>query len=147
MIRRPPRSTRTDTLFPYPTLFRSQGQFLCWLNSRYEPLDVEPVDAVDELGELAEKLLVPKSFLEDIVALLEDKGQVVLYGPPGTGKTYLARELARVLAPDPNRRMLVQFHPPTPYEEFLEGTRPDETEGKPRSEERGVGHEGVEQGK
>src|SRR3546814_17150890 len=25
MIRRPPRSTRTDTLFPYPTLFRSAG--------------------------------------------------------------------------------------------------------------------------
>src|SRR3546814_14053537 len=27
MIRRPPRSTRTDTLFPYTTLFRS---FRCW---------------------------------------------------------------------------------------------------------------------
>src|SRR3546814_7762269 len=27
MIRRPPRSTRTDTLFPYTTLFRS---VLCW---------------------------------------------------------------------------------------------------------------------
>src|SRR3546814_20737773 len=26
MIRRPPRSTRTDTLFPYTTLFRSRGQ-------------------------------------------------------------------------------------------------------------------------
>src|SRR3546814_5709045 len=26
MIRRPPRSTRTDTLFPYTTLFRSNGQ-------------------------------------------------------------------------------------------------------------------------
>src|SRR3546814_15889261 len=26
MIRRPPRSTRTDTLFPYTTLFRSDGQ-------------------------------------------------------------------------------------------------------------------------
>src|SRR3546814_5193175 len=25
MIRRPPRSTRTDTLFPYPTLFRSEN--------------------------------------------------------------------------------------------------------------------------
>src|SRR3546814_1850885 len=25
MIRRPPRSTRTDTLFPYTTLFRSHG--------------------------------------------------------------------------------------------------------------------------
>src|SRR3546814_14703092 len=26
MIRRPPRSTRTDTLFPYTTLFRSYSQ-------------------------------------------------------------------------------------------------------------------------
>src|SRR3546814_19303270 len=26
MIRRPPRSTRTDTLFPYTTLFRSFGE-------------------------------------------------------------------------------------------------------------------------
>src|SRR3546814_10468049 len=26
MIRRPPRSTRTDTLFPYPTLFRSREE-------------------------------------------------------------------------------------------------------------------------
>src|SRR3546814_4934478 len=26
MIRRPPRATRTDTLFPYTTLFRSQRQ-------------------------------------------------------------------------------------------------------------------------
>src|SRR3546814_9988217 len=26
MIRRPPRSTRTDTLFPYTTLFRSQTE-------------------------------------------------------------------------------------------------------------------------
>src|SRR3546814_4945287 len=28
MIRRPPRSTRTDTLFPYTTLFRSQAGML-----------------------------------------------------------------------------------------------------------------------
>src|SRR3546814_16950778 len=29
MIRRPPRSTRTDTLFPDPTLFRSRHGRLC----------------------------------------------------------------------------------------------------------------------
>src|SRR3546814_4735551 len=29
MIRRPPRSTRTDTLFPYTTLVRSMRLFLC----------------------------------------------------------------------------------------------------------------------
>src|SRR3546814_2640033 len=28
MIRRPPRSTRTDTLFPYTTLFRSRGELV-----------------------------------------------------------------------------------------------------------------------
>src|SRR3546814_15788919 len=28
MIRRPPRSTRTDTLFPYTTLFRSEARAL-----------------------------------------------------------------------------------------------------------------------
>src|SRR3546814_7402112 len=35
MIRRPPRSTRTDTLFPYTTLFRSAPlsglQWLLWI--------------------------------------------------------------------------------------------------------------------
>src|SRR3546814_7939600 len=30
MIRRPPRSTRTDTLFPDTTLFRSVGPFTAW---------------------------------------------------------------------------------------------------------------------
>src|SRR3546814_5917614 len=30
MIRRPPRSTRTDTLFPYTTLFRSQKILWSW---------------------------------------------------------------------------------------------------------------------
>src|SRR3546814_9475424 len=37
MIRRPPRSTRTDTLFPYTTLFRSpwqQEQATRWLGQR-----------------------------------------------------------------------------------------------------------------
>src|SRR3546814_19235736 len=38
MIRRPPRSTRTDTLFPYTTLFRSGpggGFQLCRIRRRY----------------------------------------------------------------------------------------------------------------
>src|SRR3546814_3560078 len=33
MIRRPPRSTRTDTLFPYTTLFRSPAEFCHVANS------------------------------------------------------------------------------------------------------------------
>src|SRR3546814_8844846 len=33
MIRRPPRSTRTDTLFPYTTLFRSFDDGICILQN------------------------------------------------------------------------------------------------------------------
>src|SRR3546814_9324645 len=36
MLRRPPRSTRTDTLFPYPTLFRS-GSATVDLGRDYRP--------------------------------------------------------------------------------------------------------------
>src|SRR3546814_15921885 len=39
MIRRPPRSTRTDTLFPYTTLFRSCNT---WDNQHYLSEDADP---------------------------------------------------------------------------------------------------------
>src|SRR3546814_2871933 len=39
MIRRPPRSTRTDTLFPYTTLFRSSPNMLA------QPTEQETLDA------------------------------------------------------------------------------------------------------
>ena len=82
-------------------------------------------DTLDEsLEKAADELLVDVEFLQDIVELLEDKGQVILYGPPGTGKTYLARKLATALAAEEARRALLQFHPSTSYEDFFEGYRP-----------------------
>src|SRR3546814_5522379 len=47
MIRRPPRSTRTDTLFPYTTLFRSVGD-VC--NTPGRSLYVRLVASPDGLG-------------------------------------------------------------------------------------------------
>ncbi len=86
--------------------------------------EMDSVDLEETLTETAEKLLVDVKLLDDIVELLEDKRQVILYGPPGTGKTYLARELAKALAPQESCRELVQFHPSTSYEDFFEGYRP-----------------------
>ena len=102
------------------------GAFLGWLlqqDSLGSPME-DPLDSPIDLTELATEMLVRVEFLEDIVSLLDDKGQVILYGPPGTGKTYLARELAKALAPDESCRALVQFHPSTSYEDFFEGYRP-----------------------
>ena len=112
---------RLDRLFPGDAW--GMTQFLYWYLEREDQPEIE--SDRDVLGELADKLLVDKPFLEDIVALLEDKGQVIFYGPPGTGKTYLARKLAETLAPDPSRRALVQFHPSSSYEDFFEGYRPE----------------------
>src|SRR3546814_12013851 len=53
MIRRPPRSTRTDTLFPYTTLFRSGcGKLRGWR-------DVRNVDAKYVDGNGAMQITVP----------------------------------------------------------------------------------------
>lgn len=114
---------RLDRFFPGDPW--GMAQFLYRYAEREE--DTGPEPEVDPLDELAEELLVDRSFLDDMVALLEDKGQVILYGPPGTGKTYLARKLAEALVPDAARRSLVQFHPSTSYEDFFEGYRPDTT--------------------
>ena len=111
------------------------AKFLYWLMKQEDPtrvgLDQEdserptpPATSGRDLTAVAARLLVEVGFLEDIVELLEDKGQVILYGPPGTGKTYVAQELAKELAPEESSRTLVQFHPSTSYEDFFEGYRP-----------------------
>src|SRR3546814_9910834 len=48
MVRRPPRSTRTDTLFPYTTLFRSIEDLL--LQSRHGQLEGYGVSAQRVVG-------------------------------------------------------------------------------------------------
>src|SRR3546814_5512185 len=51
MIRRPPRSTRTDTLFPYTTLFRSEQQILATRTSCEKQKDDDGAGKVDEESE------------------------------------------------------------------------------------------------
>src|SRR3546814_1677692 len=66
MIRRPPRSTRTDTLFPYTTLFRSWSH-----NWGFVPL-TQP--EIDDVG----KKLKPIVF-NDLIRIAELDGRPVAF--------------------------------------------------------------------
>jgi 5-methylcytosine-specific restriction protein B len=117
--------TRLDPLFSDDPW--GQMQFLYWLLEQdEEPVVLGGVDPVEErVAEAADDLYLDHEFLDNIVSLLRDLGQVIFYGPPGTGKTHVALRLAEALTGDEDRWSLVQFHPSTSYEDFFEGYRPD----------------------
>src|SRR3546814_6884574 len=50
MIRRPPRATRTDTLFPYTTLFRSGLERVGFVCQRAADGDARRGDAGEQIG-------------------------------------------------------------------------------------------------
>jgi 5-methylcytosine-specific restriction protein B len=107
--------------------------FLAWRSGTSVPAPAEPEQgetqpATRSLQHLADELFVPEEFLDTVLALLRERGQLILYGPPGTGKTYIARKLMEFIAPESARREVVQFHPSYSYEDFVEGYRPSTSE-------------------
>src|SRR3546814_6300010 len=77
MIRRPPRPTRTDPLFPYTTLFRA-------LTARAESGKLDPVIGRDEEIRRTIQVLQRRT-----------KNNPVLIGEPGVGKTAIVEGLAQ----------------------------------------------------
>src|SRR3546814_12784241 len=68
MIRRPPRSTRTDTLFPYTTLFRSHGGHAAVGDLVQHAADVDegkPGDAGGDQGEEGDRAERPEQAQAD----------------------------------------------------------------------------------
>src|SRR3546814_2781644 len=58
MIRRPPRSTRTDTLFPYTTLFRSPIQAGNWIVLVGDHEQLQPQHPESVVEEVAKRLRI-----------------------------------------------------------------------------------------
>src|SRR3546814_18639108 len=79
MIRRPPRSTRTDTLFPYTTLFRSQlaGRARAMAAEAARPLVVRGLNVA----------YARKPVLWQIDYAAPTEGLIAIVGPNGAGKS------------------------------------------------------------
>src|SRR3546814_17026105 len=118
MIRRPPRSTRTDTLFPYTTLFRSRaGKFPAILEDEVVGKSASELyrDARAMLDRIiADKWLTAKAVFGLWPANWRGDDVIVEAAPEGTsGPT--ARHLLRTTVAQPAERTdfrLAAFHPP-----------------------------------
>lgn len=85
-----------------------------------------------EIGNIVEDgCFLPEANLNDALARLSSKKNLILQGPPGTGKTWLAKRLAYALIGTRDRKVTrkrmrsIQFHPSLSYEDFVRGWRPD----------------------
>lgn len=85
------------------------------------PLQPYSIEQISQDG-----CFVPMASLEEILARLHSKKNLILQGPPGTGKTWLARRLAFALIGqrDESKIRALQFHPNLSYEDFVRGWRP-----------------------
>src|SRR3546814_18463585 len=113
MIRRPPRSTRTDTLFPYTTLFRSSRRRPCVRTvaargAAFERLQAQVGVALDLVGSLGDALDRMVEFLEpprqdphlDLELLpLGEQGRAHRRGTGGTGPADRAHRRRRAGQP------------------------------------------------
>lgn len=132
-----------------------EGERLGWAPEEYAAFDawrtgkvVEPPSADDapvkdgedaETADVAEGTLeglgarlsfapADLGWLEETIALLLEKRQIIFQGPPGTGKTFIARAVAQFVVGHADRVRVVQFHPSYSYEDFVAGLRPDPDE-------------------
>src|SRR3546814_150591 len=112
MIRRPPRSTRTDTLFPYPTLFRSPIFLdIKGVGTRSCEKFVAPVprdagldrtlviinDRVGAVAEAGQRELCHRRWLRVVIGRVAIDDRIVQDDPEaGVPETVLERELPAV---------------------------------------------------
>jgi hypothetical protein len=107
----------------------SYEDFVAFVRDQYFESHVSPPApsaAPFSVEQALESLFMPRSLLEDILAALRRKKNVILQGPPGVGKTFAARHIAFALLGelDQSRVEMVQFHQSYAYEDFVQGWRP-----------------------
>jgi len=81
------------------------------------------------MDDFLEEVYMDEESYDNIVAVLQNKKNIILQGAPGVGKTFVAKRLAYAImgVKDVDRVMMVQFHQSYSYEDFIMGFRPTAT--------------------
>src|SRR3546814_12055771 len=138
MIRRPPRSTRTNTLFPYTTLFRSVGDDWQAIN-RFAGSDLSIVQKFDEIFGVTSRSKLEKTFRSN-QGISQTAGRFVAKNPLQLQKTVKSHDQATQAVID-----ILQYRKPEDQVALVDRTLAALSERglAARSEERRVGKEGV----
>lgn len=76
-------------------------------------------------------LFLDRNEVDEMMASLSEKKNIILQGPPGVGKTLVARQLAKLITggASSDHSQMVQFHQSYSYEDFVQGWRPNGSGG------------------
>lgn len=109
-------------------LTRGEYDFIVDMIREENPVAVTTsIDAYTKSDFLDDVYMTEKRY-ENLVAVLQNKKNIILQGAPGVGKTFAARRLAWSIMgeKDDSRIEFVQFHQNYSYEDFMMGYKPVE---------------------
>ena len=137
-----PEPVTYETLKGMPELANSevmrnnQGSLFKLTKEEYNAileLDLTEEKGLDEysIADAEKEIFLPTNKIEDILASLEYKKNIILQGPPGVGKTFMAKRIAYLMMEekDNSKIEMIQFHQSYSYEDFIQGYRPKEDGG------------------
>ena len=109
-------------------LTRGEYDFIVDLIREENPLQSESTIDTYTKDDFLEEVYMTETRYENLVAVLQNKKNIILQGAPGVGKTFAAKRLAYSMMgeKDESRIEFVQFHQNYSYEDFMMGYKPVE---------------------
>lgn len=114
---------------PQGSLFKlthGEYDFIIDLIREENPIATEDKNDKYRKQDFLDEVFMSESQYDTLVAVLQNKKNIILQGAPGVGKTYAAKRLAYAMMgeKDESRIEFVQFHQSYSYEDFMMGYKP-----------------------
>ena len=107
-------------------LSKGEFDFILDIIRDENPIPVEDHAVAYGKEDFLKEVYMSENRYDMLVAVLQNKKNIILQGPPGVGKTFAAKRLAYSMigGKDDTRIEFVQFHQSYSYEDFMMGYKP-----------------------